>query len=132
MGTRSLTIVKDSNGDTILNMYRQMDGYLEGMGADLAEFLQPFQLVNGFGMGDNTNVANGMGCLAAQIVAHFKTDVGGIYLYAGDDRNCGEDYIYTITQNEGTVHIDCRDVYENDTVFSGSPKELLEQVREAA
>jgi hypothetical protein len=84
MGTRSHTFVldyefkKDKPG-VVLKMYRQMDGYPTGHGQDLFDFLKDFSIVNGLS-GDPGKIANGAGCLAAQIVAHFKTAPGGIYL----------------------------------------------------
>ena len=64
MGTRSLTYIEESyetaiadeennnevheTKQNILCMYRQYDGYLSGHGAELAEFLQGFNVVNGY------------------------------------------------------------------------------------
>ena len=51
MGTRSLTFVYEKYGNKqlpIINMYRQMDGYPSGHGAELAEFLNGFNIVNGY------------------------------------------------------------------------------------
>ena len=95
MGTRSLTRVIDRQKDlslakghlaknvrkSYINMYRQFDGYMEGMGVDLAEFLLPFTIVNGISLNENRKIANGSGCLAAQLVSHFKEEPGGIYLH---------------------------------------------------
>lgn len=80
MGTRSLTFVNDGE-IRLVCFYRQFDGYPSGHGKDLAEFLKPFTIVNGFssGMKEGTH-ANGAGCLAAQLIKHFKTDIGGIYI----------------------------------------------------
>lgn len=40
MGTRSLTVFIDEHNDKeIVVMYRQMDGYPEGHGQDLVDFL---------------------------------------------------------------------------------------------
>jgi hypothetical protein len=62
-------------------MYYQYDGYPSGLGADIAKFLQPIDIVNGFSPGDESGiVANGMGCLAAQLIAHQKQGVGGVYI----------------------------------------------------
>ncbi len=48
MGTRALTFVYE--GETpIINLYRQYDGYPAGHGAELAEFLEGYTVVNGFG-----------------------------------------------------------------------------------
>ena len=95
MGTRSLTYVyceyeidNPHSNKPLVCMYRQFDGYREGHGQELAEFLKPIQLINGIpcGVQPETGVkwANGMGCLAAQMIAHFKTEVGGFYLNTPD------------------------------------------------
>ena len=84
MGTRSNTVVMETGNGAeyiLLNMYRQMDGYLSGHGADLLEFMDGMRLCNGIGMHDDTTrLANGAGCFAAQLVDHFKDGVGGIYI----------------------------------------------------
>jgi len=54
-------------------------------------------------------VANGMGCLAAQIVAHFKDGAGGIYLFPAGSRNCGEDYTYLVTGDTNVPEIEIHD-----------------------
>ena len=55
------------------------------------------KIVNGIPVGGTTNkIANGMGCLAAQIVEHFKNGPAYFYLYPSDTRDYGEEYIYTI------------------------------------
>ena len=95
MGTRSLTFVYDEDGRTIISMYRQYDGYPSGHGKDLAEFLEPITMVNGIGMTEAV-IANGPGCLAAQLVAHFKDGPGGIYLEPTTAVDCGQDYEYHI------------------------------------
>jgi hypothetical protein len=111
MGTRALTFVYDSYKDEdgvvkytpIINLYRQYDGYPSGHGAELAEFLGPFTMTNGLPVGrDKTDrkIANGMGCLAAQLVSHFKgSDAGQFYLYPTSSDNCGQDYEYHIYNN---------------------------------
>ena len=145
MGTRSLTRVIDRQeglsfakghlaknvGKSYINMYRQFDGYIEGMGVDLAEFLLPFTVVNGIRLNEERKIANGTGCLAAQIVAHFKTDAGGIYLHPteGKPGDCWEEYIYTIfvtdNQEKDNIIIAVYSVARKDTIFVGTPAELL-------
>lgn len=95
MGTRSLTFVKDGK-DKIINMYRQYDGYPSGHGKDLYDFLKDIVLVNGIPLGDKRKIANGMGCLAAQLVAHFKEEPGNNYLYPVTAKDCGQEYVYTV------------------------------------
>ena len=98
MGTRSLTYVYGDDGHPIVCMYRQFDGYPSGHGADLVEFLTGSKVVNGLSMDDlkSTKVFNGAGCLAAQLVAHFKQGAGGIYLYNPNAKDCGQEYEYEL------------------------------------
>ena len=116
MGTRSLTFVYDTDGDAIINLYRQYDGYPEGHGRELADFICPFTIVNGFGR-ETANIANGMGCLAAQLVAHFKTEVGQFYLHPVTATNCGQDYEYHVYEDKVVVKN-----YNGNEVFSGNWK----------
>ena len=95
MGTRSLTFIYDDTGTVLVNMYRQMDGYPSGHGKELAEFLAPIVMVNGIGQTDK-KIANGPGCLAAQLVAHLKDGAGGIYINPVSAVDCGQDYQYHV------------------------------------
>ncbi|MBK9214636.1 MAG: hypothetical protein IPM59_03415 [Chloracidobacterium sp.] len=103
MGTRSLTIVEEIGGAEICVLYRQYDGYPTGHGAELKSFLEGIQIVNGLSPGDHKRTANGMDCLAAQLIAHFKTGPGGFYLYPAGTRDCGEEYIYTVYLETGKL-----------------------------
>ncbi|NDF98198.1 MAG: hypothetical protein EB101_04590 [Chitinophagia bacterium] len=102
MGTRALTFVYNEHNEVILNLYRQYDGYIEGHGAELAEFLAGKTLVNGFGK-ESTSLANGMGCLAASLVAHFKETVGGFYIHSVTSTDCGQDYEYHVYKDRVKV-----------------------------
>jgi hypothetical protein len=120
MGTRSLTFVYDGE-EAIINMYRQYDGYPTGHGAELAEFLAPFHMVNGLGFDEKRKVANGMGCLAAQLVHNFKGSVGGeesnamkgrspnlaggFYLYPTSAVDCGQDYEYHVYKDADDLRV---------------------------
>jgi hypothetical protein len=75
--------VYNENGKAIVCMFRQFDGYIDGHGQELADLLKGKKEVNGYGM-DTTDQFNGMGCLAATIVAHFKDGIGGFYLQDPD------------------------------------------------
>ena len=56
-----------------------------------------------------------MGCLAAQIVSHFKGDrAGDFYLYASGTRDVGEQYIYKIYFTEETLMIKISNMYDDD------------------
>ena len=97
MSTRSLTRVLDTDGNVLVTLYRHCDGYVEhGMGDELIKFLDGMKLVDGIGvMTDGGKIANGMDCLAAQLVSHFKGDtVGSFYLYPAEAEP--EDFNYKI------------------------------------
>jgi hypothetical protein len=118
MGTRSLTYIYDNNDAPIMCLYGQWDGYISGHGTELAKFLNSFDaIVNGLRVGDTRRVANGTGCLAAQLVANFKTEAGAFYLYPpviGQD--CGQEYEYHIYEDR-IVAQDCSRVLFDGTWF---------------
>jgi hypothetical protein len=120
VATRSLTIISDDK--EICVMYRQFDGYIDGHGHELAAFLSGMTIVNGLG-GEKTKVANGATCLAAQVIAHFKAEPGGIYLYPSGTRNCGEEFTYFVTAKKGEP-ITVKVVAYEEEIFSGVPEEL--------
>ena len=123
MGTRSLTFVYEKYGQIqkpVVNMYRQFDGYPTGHGAELAEFLSSGTMVNGIGVDQNL-VFNGMGCLAAQMVAHFKQTPGGFYIHPVEVTDCGQDYEYHIFNKDG-LYVEVYNCGCNFFGVSGSDK----------
>ena len=136
MGTRSLTFVYDGK-EPMINMYSQFDGYPSHHGSKLAEFLNSFDaIVNGIRVGDNRKIANGMGCLAAQLVHNFKGSVGGeesiamkgrspnlagqFYLYPVTAKDCGQEYEYHVYENKVVVK------NPTEVIFSGTWREFNE------
>jgi hypothetical protein len=103
-------------------MYRQFDGYIDGHGHELAEFLSGFTIVNGL-QGEKNKIANGAPCLAAQIICHFKKEAGRFYLYPAGTRNTGEDYTYFVTAIAGEP-INIKVTNHSGEIFSGTPEEL--------
>jgi hypothetical protein len=141
MGTRSLTRVietwKDDDGkqkqEMLVTMYRQFDGYPEGHGQELAEFLNSGKVVNGLGMDEKQRVFNGAGCMAAQMISHFKGDsAGGIYIYPNSTKDAWQNYEYHVL-----VDFDSKDVtltcYQSGKrkkqLFKGSPDKFIEFVQ---
>lgn len=122
MGTRALTFVYNEQGKPMLNLYRQYDGYINGgHGAELAEFLAGKTIVNGYGR-ESTALANGMGCLAASLVAHFKETVGGFYIHAVTEKDCGQDYEYHVYEDRVEV-LGPGSIFNpgpNDAIFKGT------------
>lgn len=104
MGTRSLTFIIDEahgSNEKLVCMYRQFDGYPTGHGAELADFLSGFNITNGIAADAKFGKsANGAGCLAAQMIAHFKDGVGGIYINSIEDDGSFVDYVYSVYVTE--------------------------------
>jgi hypothetical protein len=120
MGTRSLTYVYE--GETpIICMYRQFDGYPSGHGVELSEFLTQMQVGNGIsGKPELFSYANGMGCLAAQMIVFFKKSPGGFYIFPIDHgQDCSQDYEYHVFENKLIVK------NPDEVIFEGSYEEFM-------
>ena len=137
MGTRSTYRIieqfTDEKTNKVINqeiclMYRQFDGYPSGHPCETAEWLASGEVVNGFSSNETKLIFNGAGCLAAQLVAKYKTEPGGTYLNPLKHRGkCWEDYLYDIIVKEDqTIEFVC---YENGKrkteVFRGSPSDFV-------
>lgn len=126
MGTRSLVHFHDD--DKILaTVYRQFDGYPEGRGKELANFLAGITMRNGYSQGDAAGThANGMGCLAAQWIAFEKEDIGNVYVYAAGATDCCEEYVYDVRETEsGEIEVEVKSAYgDGEVYFKGTAAEL--------
>jgi hypothetical protein len=153
MGTRSLTRVFETHKDEkknkqvkvqLVNMYRQYDGYPEGHGTELADFLKGGKVVNGIGYDEKNIVFNGAGCLAAQMIAHFKNGAGGFYIESITAKNCGQEYEYEVIVDWDTKevtmkcievgYIDSKGNYKRGkrVLFEGKPADFEQFVEELA
>ena len=139
MGTRSLTKVittwKDTKGKKqrrpITTMYRQYDGYFDGHGKELAEWLSGYTIVNGIPMDKSEPMFNGIDCLAAQMFAHFKDGAGGIYCMHPDAEDVFEDYLYEIEEVGKDILITVYEMGFEDGgtyLLQATPEELLTKI----
>lgn len=139
MGTRSKTSFIEKIGDKrkhLVSVYQQYDGYVEGVGYEIANYILSKKIVNGIS-GDTKDKANGFGCLIAQFIRDFKTDVGGLYIV---DEQATQEYNYNIIFDSdlyfnGDFFTDknTNDYFEievidwnEQVIFKGTLKELLE------
>lgn len=139
MGTRArINVIEDDK--VLVSIYRQYDGYPEGLGQKVADFLRDITIVNGLS-GDTTNQANGMGCLAAQLIKYLKDGVGSVYIRSTGPESQGEEYIYTVYQegNKASIRVSEGSMTafgmpgdsesEMNTIFDGPAKEFPEWVQ---
>jgi len=120
MGTRSLTYVYE--GETpIICMYRQYDGYPEGHGQELANFLNELAIGEGIsGSPELFTYANGMGCLAAQMIVNFKKSPGGFYIHPIDfNQDVWQEYEYHVYEKHVVVK------NPNEVIFDGYWSDFL-------
>lgn len=133
MGTRStIKFISKINDELepIVNVYQQYDGYVEGVGYDLANFLKSKKIINGISSTMRTfDYANGFGCLIAQFIKEFKTEIGLLYITNLDDI---EEYNYEVIFDEDKCFsgkydsIDDLVIIKVNSIFEGTPSELLE------
>ena len=141
MGTRSKTSFIRKIGDKkecLVSVYQQYDGYIEGVGYDIARYILSKEICNGIKLGrDTSKLANGFDCLIAQFIRDFKTDVGGLYITTEDNI---QEYNYNVifdsdlyfngdfftdknTNDYFTIEVID---WNNKLLYSGSLEELLE------
>jgi len=131
MGTRSLTFIREKQDkENSINIYKQYDGYPDGYGLELAEFLNRYTIVNGYSSNDERVIANGVACLIAQFIAEFKKEVGGLYVYPIKDRDCGQEYEYHISVDDENNNVEIKVIKsgwqtKDKTIFKGSPIEFI-------
>ncbi len=133
MATRAMiSIAKREEGvsfseepnQTIVDIYHHWDGYPEGLGVTLADYLNGKKVTNGLGR-DNDNLFNGMGCLAASLVAELKDGPGDVYIEPRESHGW-IDYQYYIW---GDTYKDIWiSIFSNDEcIFVGKPQQLLDK-----
>lgn len=155
MATRSMTFIMDD--DNILTpiacIYRHFDGYPNGHGQSLYNFLANRKVVNGLDtVKPPLTVSNTMGDLATQLIAYLKNKypVANVYLRpiprlpkkkeTSEDyildlvdyaRDCGCEYVYIVRpfheNYEEKIEVKVIETYAGtypDCLFSGEVKEM--------
>lgn len=141
MGTHA-DVIFSHNGKDIVRVFHHFDGYVDGVGHELAAWLLTKRIGNGIPMSESYRLdggySNGAYDLAAQYVEFVKREVGGVYLYPLDESSKYVDYIYHVNvssmvddqlkiydANE-VIEISITNFDDPKVIFKGSPKELLE------
>jgi len=135
MGTRSTTKIyeqyTDGSKELLLAIYKQYDGYTDGFGTDLKDFIKKCLIVNGISGGypEGKLVCNGAGCFALQLVNEFKEGAGGVYATSKDDE---QEYNYEITfkykdNKHDVIEFVCKDEPEFNETFKVADNGEIEQ-----
>ena len=134
MGTRAMINIaireegvsfSEKPDKVMVSIYNHYDGYPEGLGVTLANYLKDKKIVNGLGKTDYT-LFNGLGCLAASLIAELKNGPGNIYIEDPNKPNTWIDYEYYVWgDNHKDIWIS---VFEyGDCIFVGKPDKLIEK-----
>tara|TARA_Y100000592_G_C5346472_1_gene256763 strand:+ start:284 stop:694 length:411 start_codon:yes stop_codon:yes gene_type:complete len=109
---------------TIVDIYHHWDGYPEGLGVTLADYLNGKKVTNGLGR-DNDNLFNGMGCLAASLVAELKDGPGDVYIEPRESHGWidYQYYIWGDTYKDIWISI----FSDDECIFVGKPQQLLDK-----
>jgi len=108
---------------TIVDIYHHYDGYPEGLGVKLASYLDDYHIVNGAGR-EGDMLFNGIGCMAASIIAHLKDSPGNVYIEDKDNPHGWLDYNYYVWGDYyKSIWISIFD--GDECIFVGKPRALL-------
>ena len=109
----------------MVSIYNHYDGYPEGLGVKLASYLDGWRIVNGMGREDDT-LFNGLGCMAASIIAELKDGPGNVYMEDPNKPHTWIDYEYYVWGD------DYKDIWisifsNNECIFVGRHLQLLDK-----
>ena len=129
-------------------IYHHYDSYPDHLGVGLAKFLSDIRVVNGLGDHKGAVLANGMGCLVAQVVTHLKLGrhydlendlpvvghenrAGNVYVDKPGEDRMDTEYTYYVwaDYNKGIwISIFSGGLGHNpDCIFVGKPEKLIEK-----
>ena len=133
MATRAMiSIAKREEGvsfskepnQTIVDIYHHWDGYPEGLGVTLASYLNGYHIVNGIGR-ENDKLFNGIGCMAASIVAELKDGAGDVYIEPRESHSWIDYHYYIWGADYKSIWISI--FSDGECIFVGKPQALLDK-----
>ena len=111
---------------TIVEIYHHWDGYPEGLGVKLASYLDDMKITNGISSKDNENyLFNGLGCMAASIVAQLKDGPGNVYIESRDSHTWIDYEYFVWGDTDKDIWISIFD--DSECIFVGKPRDLLKK-----
>jgi hypothetical protein len=110
---------------TIVDIYHHWDGYPEGLGVTLASYLDGKKITNGLSDRNDYSIFNGMGCLAASLIAELKDGPGDVYIEPRESHGWIEYQYYIWGDTYKDIWISIFD--EGECIFVGKPQALLDK-----
>tara|TARA_R100000231_G_scaffold101134_1_gene75337 strand:- start:140 stop:571 length:432 start_codon:yes stop_codon:yes gene_type:complete len=109
-------------------IYKHYDGYPEALGVTLASYLKGYEIRNGIPNDYQGPLANGIGCLAAQLVSYIKDEPGDVYLQLPQNKDW-ESYVYYIWIKENEEIMISIFNYDDECVYVGDCESLIEKYK---
>lgn len=110
MSPRAIVNIVNERKQIVVSIYRHWDGGPESLGVELVGMLKDMQIVDGIPSSSWRARANGVGCMAAQIVENLKGGIiGNVYLQAPGTHDVGEQFTYRIGVHDGKPWISVKD-----------------------
>ncbi len=107
-------------------LYKHYDGHPERLGVTLASYLDGYEIHSGMSNKHQGPLANGIGCLAAQLVSYLKNEPGNVYLQPPRNINV-EDYVYYVwVKEDARIMISIFDS-NNECIYVGDCESLIEK-----
>ena len=112
--------------DIHTQVYKHYDGYPNVLGVTLASYLDGCEIRNGIPNEYQGPIANGINCLAAQLVSWLKQEPGDVYLQPPNHIDI-EDFIYYIwVKQDEEVMISIFD-HKQECIFVGNSNKLINE-----
>jgi hypothetical protein len=108
-----------------VDIYHHWDGYPEGLGVTLASYLDGKKITNGLSDRNDYSVFNGMGCLAASVVAELKDGPGDVYIEPRNSHGWIDYHYYIWGDTYKDIWISI--FSEGECIFVGLPTQLLDK-----
>jgi hypothetical protein len=114
--------------DIYVQIRKHYDGYQSGLGVTLANYLQGYDIRNGIPSKYQGPIANGIGCLAAQLISYLKQEPGDVYVQPPVDLGL-EDYVYYIWVKEGSRIMISIFEYTEECIYVGDCESLIKKYK---
>ena len=124
-------------------IYHHYDSFPDHLGVGIAKYLSDIRVVNGLGSRKGAVLANGTGCLAAQVLTHLKLgrhydlekdeiQSGNVYLDAPNEKRGDIEYCYYVWATENKdIWISIFEGFgraeDFKCTFVGKPEKLIEK-----
>jgi len=108
-------------------LYKHYDGYPEILGVTLASYLKDYDIRNGVPSSHQGPIANGISCLAAQLVSYIKEGPGDIYLQPPVDASWEEYTYYVWVKENSRIMISIFSL--NECIYVGDCESLIKKYK---